>query len=159
MAAPSLLKVKMASFALTAIARESADDPGAYRVVAPSGRFQIDARTFTITADDDKSLVHMPLSFCLFGAAIDKILVVPASRAPAWMLRMSASDSNAAQIALMSAGCVLGHADDSNAPDLAPPRDDDLVAAASKPGFAALVAKMEANPELVAQIEAALARH
>ena len=89
-------------------------------------------------------LAHMRarVSAALFATSTDKLLVVPASRAPAWALKLEAP-ANAAN-ALRAAGCVVESALPANhAAPLPPLSDAVLEAAVAAPGFMDLVASMQ----------------
>ena len=129
-------------FKILRLARESPSD-GQYQLLATQGALTIDARTLSISAANGTPLLHLPLSACLFGASAEKIIVVPASRAPAWALQLRQQDASAAAEALRTAGCHVEMAEGVVA--TAPPLTDaSLEAAAAAPGFVELVAQMEA---------------
>ena len=131
---------------LTGVARECAAT-GDYRVVASSGTLSIDDRTCSVAGADGAPLLHLALQSVLFGASSTKLVIVPASRAPAWALRMASTSS--AVHALRAAGCIVDFANQhAAAPPLPPLTDSALAAALAAPGFA----------ELVQQMESALAR-
>ena len=123
-------------------ARESPAD-SQYYLVEASAWLSIDASTVSLAGADGSNLLHMPLASCLFGASPMKLLIVPASRAPAWALQMA--DATPAAAAIRDAGCALETADGAVAPPLT---EGAVEAMASSPNFV----------ELVAQLEAVLAR-
>ena len=132
----------MSHFELCGVSREATSD-GAYRLVAPAGRLAIATRTITLSTVAGAPLLHAPLSSCLFGVSADKLMIVPASRAPAWALRLQPADCAQLASTLRASGCVLERAAGTNAATLTTPTDADLLAAATAPGFADLVAQME----------------
>ena len=135
----------MGRFELTGVARESPSD-GAYRLVAAAGLLTLSDTTLAIVAADGTKLLHLTLSSCLYGTSADgtRLLIVPATRAAAWLLMLRTTEAATAADALRAAGCVVerAHAQSGPAP-LAPISDATLSALASAPGFAELVAQME----------------
>ena len=120
------------------VARESPADGQYYVQRASSVVLTIDARTLTLSSGAGP-LLHVPLAACLFGAAADRLLIVPISRAPVWVLTLSRGCEEAAN-ALRAAGCAI-ESGGGAAPAIT---EEALVAAAASPGFGALVSEMEA---------------
>ena len=126
------------SFAVTHAARESPLD-GQYYRLGPAGDaiFSLDARCMSLEVNG-MALLHMPLAACSFAASSDRLLIVPASRAPAWMLQLQ--QAVAVADALCSAGCVVEVTSSAMA---SPFTDADLESAYNTPGFTELVAQIE----------------
>ena len=137
------------TFTVDRAATESPSDGQYYSIATPAAlSLTITDRTLSLATSNGAPLLSLPLVSCLFGATDDKLLLIPLSRAPAWLLEMKPKSEEQGQTAgaadaaaaLRQLGCVVDGAPDAPSPfSMAA-----LEAAVAEPGFMEQLAQMEA---------------